>query len=111
MMPDLSFWWAIAVGAAAVIAIIVRTLLALFVDWRPRVTSEQCTLPADDVDYIVVGGGSAGAVLAARLIEGSETASVLVLEAGPEDVGPVGSAFFKVPMAALGFQPTSCAQP
>ncbi len=37
-------------------------------------------------DYIVVGGGSGGAVVARRLAEASD-ASVLVIEAGPSDEG------------------------
>jgi choline dehydrogenase len=41
---------------------------------------------ADEFDYVVVGGGSAGAVVAARLSE-DPNASVCVLEWGPTDVG------------------------
>lgn len=43
----------------------------------------MATIP-QDYDYVVVGGGSAGAIVAARLAEDPD-ARVLVLEAGPEN--------------------------
>ena len=42
---------------------------------------------ADIFDYVVVGAGSAGALLASRLAKGGRH-SVCVLEAGPRDLSP-----------------------
>ncbi|RIV88113.1 hypothetical protein D2V17_07940 [Aurantiacibacter xanthus] len=49
-----------------------------------------------DTDYIVVGGGSAGCVIAARLSEDPKT-SVMLLEAGGEDSHP----FIQMPLGFL----------
>jgi len=42
----------------------------------------------NEYDYIIVGGGSAGAIVAARLVSESD-ARVLLLEAGPDEYHPV----------------------
>ncbi|HUG60754.1 MAG TPA: GMC family oxidoreductase N-terminal domain-containing protein [Methylomirabilota bacterium] len=55
------------------------------------------------VDYIVVGGGSAGCVIATRLTE-DEDVSVLLLEAGPRDTNPyihMPVGFFKMTSGPL----------
>jgi choline dehydrogenase-like flavoprotein len=38
----------------------------------------------DEFDYVIVGGGTAGSVLASRLKQGDSTLSILVIEAGPD---------------------------
>jgi len=50
--------------------------------------SSRPTGPAAVYDYVIVGAGSAGCVLAARLAEESDV-RVLVIEAGPPDTEPV----------------------
>ena len=93
---------ALACALLAILLSAARTLYALLVDRRRRLpTSQSADGP---FDVIVVGAGSAGCALAARLAErGLRT---LLIEAGAPDTGPFGSAFFKVPLAALGFQAT-----
>jgi choline dehydrogenase-like flavoprotein len=54
-------------------------------------------------DYVIVGGGSAGCVMAARLSEDKDV-SVLLLEAGPRDVDPyihMPVGFFKMTAGPL----------
>lgn len=52
----------------------------------PTVVDE---LPADrrQFDYIIVGGGTAGCVVAARIAENLPEATVLVIEGGANDFG------------------------
>jgi choline dehydrogenase len=60
------------------------------------------TIDSQVYDYVVVGGGSAGAIVAARLAEDSN-ATVLVVEAGPENT----SYWSRVPLgfAKILFKP------
>jgi choline dehydrogenase-like flavoprotein len=65
---------------------------------------------AERYDFVIVGGGSAGCVLAARLSEMPE-ARILMLEAGPRDTDPyihMPVGFFKMTGGPLtwGFQTT-----
>jgi choline dehydrogenase len=64
------------------------------------------------VDYIIVGGGSAGCILAARLSE-DRTTRVLLLEAGPPDRNPyihIPVGFFKMTAGPLTWGLRTCPQ-
>ena len=48
-------------------------------------TSQLSTSEVDSYDYLVVGGGTAGCVMASRLAEYLPNKRILLIEAGPSD--------------------------
>ncbi|KAG6848197.1 hypothetical protein H0H93_002497 [Arthromyces matolae] len=65
-------------------------LLLSILSARATLIQNTADLPNTNFDFIIIGGGTAGNVLANRLTENSAT-RVLVLEAGPSDAGVLAS--------------------
>ncbi|KAL4228233.1 hypothetical protein ACF0H5_013666 [Mactra antiquata] len=86
------------------VGVVVIALMCYYMIFSNKSQKDNITeLVADEYDYVIVGGGSAGSVLAARLSEDKET-NVLLIEAGEfYDVNPLVS----VPLNYLDLQNTT----
>ncbi|KAL4412731.1 choline dehydrogenase [Colletotrichum abscissum] len=84
-VPKLYFLERVEKDRCIVLAMLVKSSLALaFAALVSGATSSSSSQPYEDAyDYIVVGGGTAGVAVAARISEGLPACKILLIEAGP----------------------------
>lgn len=85
-MSNLIAFAGLTVGAGLVVDLIfsIYQYRPDIVDWNTRVHSTPSNKLITQYDFIVVGGGSAGSIVAARLSE-NPSVNILLIEAGDED--------------------------
>src|SRR5262249_9135872 len=86
------------VAVAYVCALVLGALFASTLDpgCSNRILMGVLTMTRETFDYVIVGGGSAGCVLANRLSE-DRSVTVLLLEAGQNDWSPL----FRIPIGTI----------